>query len=62
MIHPEAEEIGGIEGENDLQIFLRHNESAFSNIVTYCFWIVVSDLFHDLDAISFPKEFIEEVR
>ena len=42
--------------------FLKYNESGFNNLVVYLFWIVISDWFNDYDHISFPQEFIAEVR
>ena len=42
--------------------FLKYNESGFHNLTVYLFWIVVSDWFTDNDLISFPQEFIMEVR
>ena len=48
--------------ENELQNFVKNNESGFNNLLVYLFWIVVSFLFNDFDHISFPMEFIEEVR
>ena len=41
---------------------MRQNKSGFNNIVVYLFWIMVSDLFHSLDALSFSIEFIDSVR
>ena len=52
----------GLKGENELVNFYRNNKSAVNNMVVYLFWILVSILFNDVDSISFPKEFIQEIR
>ena len=48
--------------DNEFEIFLQYNESGVNNIVVYLFWLTVSVVFNDFDHISFPKEFIDEVR
>lgn len=48
--------------ENEFNIFLQCNESGVNNLIVYLFWITVSVVFKDSDHISFPKEFIDEVR
>ena len=54
--------INEIYKHNELFKFLKYNESGFNNMVVYLFWIVISDWFNDNDNISFPHEFITEVR
>lgn len=48
--------------KNELEKFVKYNESGFNNMIVYLFWIVVSYLFKDFDHISFPEEFINEIR
>lgn len=47
---------------NELQLFVSNNFSALNNMLVYLFWIVISAVFTEKDQISFPVEFIDEVR
>ena len=47
---------------NELQKFVKNNQSGMNNILVYVFWIVVSTLFNDYEHISFPNEFMGEIR
>ena len=48
--------------KNELEKFVKYNESGLNNVIVYLFWIVVSSLFNDFDHISYPEEFINEIR
>ena len=48
--------------KNEFKLFIKNNESGVTNIVVYLFWIVMSVLFNEVDALSFSQAFIEEVR
>lgn len=48
--------------KNEFKLFINNNESGVTNIVVYLFWIVMSVLFNEVDALSFSQAFIEEVR
>ena len=47
---------------NEFHHFLSYNRSGVNNLVIYLFWITVSILLNDINDVSFPKEFIDEVR
>lgn len=48
--------------KNEFKLFIKNNESGVTNIIVYLFWIVMSVLFNEVDALSFSQAFIEEVR
>ena len=45
-----------------LKNFYKQNEAGMSNIVIYLFWIVHSVIFQDFDHMSFPTEFVDEIK
>ena len=57
-----ASKNGGRKASNELELFSKRNISGLSNVLVYLFWIILSSLFNDFDHISFPVEFIDEVR